>query len=96
MNFFVILTLGVVYVALVLIGLRFPNVRRDWSLDVKTTARLLVVILSGVLLFILLWYFLAQQTFPDIMITATYLLFITAALLFLIALVTKGGTLWKT
>jgi hypothetical protein len=96
MNFFVMLALCALYVVLALIGLRFPNVISDWKMDVKATARLLVLVLSSILLFILLWYFLAQQTFPDFMITATYLLFITAAFLFLVALVLKGKALWKT
>jgi hypothetical protein len=89
MNFFVMLILTLAYGVLILIGLRYPNVRGDWSMDLRTTARLLMIILTTVLLFILLWYFLAQQTYPDFMITATYLLFIAVAILFLIALLLK-------
>ncbi|MCK5548445.1 MAG: hypothetical protein KAI64_05485 [Thermoplasmata archaeon] len=86
MNTYAILFFGAIFIVLAFIGLRYPNVKRDWKMDVRSTVRLLVTILSTVLLFFLLWFFLSQVDLPDIMTTATYTIFIFIGVLFIAAL----------
>jgi len=89
MNLYVLLVFVVVFIILIVLGLRYPNVRSDWKYDARSTARILITVLATVLLFFLLWYFLGQQKLPDIVITATYSIFILIGALLVTALILK-------
>lgn len=89
MNLYVLLSFIVVFIILIVLGIRYPNVRSDWKHDKRSTARILITIIASVLLFFLLWYFLWQQKLPDIMITASYSIFIVIGALLVIALILR-------
>jgi hypothetical protein len=89
MSAFFLILFFLIFVVFTYIGLRYPEVRRDWRLGKKGTARVLASILISLLIFFLLWYFLAQQKLPDIIISATYFIFIVIGLLFIAALVLR-------
>ena len=89
MSAYFLLLFFLLFVVFIYIGLRYPEVRRDWKLDRRGTARVFVAILTTLLLFFLLWYFLAHQKLTDIILSSTYLMFIIIGLLFIAALVLR-------
>ena len=89
MNGYILLVLGIFLVVLACIGLAYPHPMRDWRMSAGDTARLLVTIVVTLMLFMLLWYFIAQMALPDSVTVSTYIMYAILGVLFLAAVLRK-------